>query len=149
MEFTVHEAREYADKNQLLEWLTRYLTEVGGNPELATGIQIQQNAIKLVGPTLYPLRLMDRCSGPEKGIQFPESTEKWEKFVEMAQRRLRGGLNPPPLIITRKNAFGASISEVVHNSRYTILHGSYQHEALKRMGRTEYWAINCLGLKLS
>jgi hypothetical protein len=147
--FTVEEAKKYADDGQLSKWLIQYLTECGQNSDLAQGIQLQKEAVLLTGPNQYPLWKMERCSGPEEGIQFPESTERWEKRVEMAVRRLRGGLNPPPLVITPKDTYGASISTMVQNSRYVVLAGNPQYEALKRMERTEYWAINCVGLRLS
>jgi len=125
--FTLESAQRAHQTGQLADWLQDYLRGEGNNHKLADILlNTQPITIKLEN---FPLHKLTRIMGPEPGMLFTESTEKWEQRVEDFMTILQESRELPPLIVT----------DIWQD--WQLSDGSHRHEALRRLGVDSYWTI--------
>jgi hypothetical protein len=52
-----------------------------------------------IGPLLLPLNWLERCCGPEPGIEFAIPADAWQRKVDGIASGLADPMDVPPLII--------------------------------------------------
>jgi len=125
--FSVREAKEYAKKGLLEEWIHDFLITMGKNENLSLGLKKEKRY--WVGPITVSLDKLYRVCGTEKNIKFREGEERWEKRINRIINGIKSGWEMPPFIVTYKRR------------KLIIADGSHRHEALKRRGFKKYWAV--------
>ena len=126
-EFSLESALEAHRNNKLHEWVVEYLTGEGQNKPMA------ELFIKDPRPPFaffeYPLKLLERVTGPEEGMIYPEDESTWNSRVQAIMNSINEGWRPTPLIV---GDWGGEPR---------IADGSHRHEALRQLGVDKYWTI--------
>lgn len=129
LEYTGIEAKQFASRGQMEEWVHLYLNSAGKNPSFSEGLK--QRKRHWVGPILIDVDRLVRCHGPENepNMEYYSTVEQWEHLVGRYERMFREGWDAPPLIIQHLN--GA----------LSVRDGNRRTAALKRADIKEYWVI--------
>lgn len=127
MDYSCKEAIEFANKGQIEEWIHAFLQTVGNNRTLSDGLKLEKRFFK--GPVLIDIDKINRCCGPEEGMEFYNSIDSWETRVSRIQKLIRSGWDMPPLIIQNINGI------------LSIRDGNGRHEALKRENKEKCYVI--------
>src|SRR6185437_5833315 len=126
--FTPEKMIAAARKEKLEEKIHDYLTSIGNNLELSEGLKKQKRY--WLQPIQLSLHLLQRCTGPEKHMEYPQSSMGWDaRIADMRADLLKKWL-PPPLLCEYRGKGILSIRD-----------GSHRFEALKQVGYKKYWAI--------
>jgi len=126
-DFSAAEALDFAKRGLLESWIHEFLTTSGKNEKLSTGLKKQKRFF--IGPKKIYLNSMRRVCGPEKGMKFRESQERWEKRVKRILSGLKRNWEMPPFIVMCKRG------------KLLIADGNHRYEALRRRGFKKYWTI--------
>ncbi|UVI33310.1 ParB/RepB/Spo0J family partition protein [Paenibacillus spongiae] len=129
LHYTCEEAKQFAARGQIEEWVHLYLNAAGNNPAFSEGLMKQKR--HWVGPILVDVDRLQRCHGPksEPDMEYYSSDEHWDILVGRYERMFHEGWDAPPLIIQHVNG---SLS---------VRDGNRRTAALKRAGIPEYWVI--------
>lgn len=95
--FTGQAAREYAACGCIEEWIHCFLRAEGNNIPFSDGLKLEKR--RYIGPVSLPLRLLQRCCGPEEGLKYIVDEAAFEQRVESIRQRLQNGWDMPPLIV--------------------------------------------------
>jgi hypothetical protein len=119
-------------RGELGDWIQSYLRSEGHNHHLADYLLAAQPTLVILQE--FPLHRLTRIMGPEPGLLFTESTEKWKRRVTELMEIITSTSSPvnssvqfPPLIVT----------DLWQDLQ--LSDGSHRHEALLRCGATSYW----------
>lgn len=128
-EHSVAAAREAAARDELGEWVARFLASPGSdNPELAE--QLSTPPRHWLGPVQVPLDQLGRLAGPPGAPVLEEVEEhEWRDDVADLAARIEDGLEPPPVIVTHAD------------DRLKVEDGNHRIEALRRAGVAQAWAV--------
>jgi hypothetical protein len=129
-EFSVDAAREAAARDELGDWVARFLASPGSdNAELAHGLT--QPPRWWLGPVRLPVAGLHRLAGPPgHPVLCPVDDDDWRDDVdEMAERIDDEGWEPPPVIVTHQDG------------RLMLEDGNHRAEGIRRAGEDEVWAI--------
>ncbi len=127
MSFTVDEAKMFAEKDDIEEWVHIFLTNEGDNKELSEGLKLQKRY--WVGPVLIELKELKRCCGPEPDMEFVQPRDNWERHIERFQKLIQNGWKMPPLIAANVNG------------TLSVRDGNHRLEALIRENIKKFWVI--------
>jgi len=126
-ERTIKGAREAADAGQIDEWVHAFLsTGLGANPPMAVGLRKQQRW--WIGPVAVPIASVTRICGPEAGMEYRTTREAWEARVAAIMAVEPEQL--PPVILEYRGPALLGLCD-----------GSHRHEAIRRRGRENIWAL--------
>ncbi len=96
--FDVRTCMDAASRGRLDHWVHDYLSAgPWANAGLRDGLRLQRRY--WIGPLLLPLQRLDRCCGPEPGMEFPISADAWQRRVSAIASRLADPMDVPPLLI--------------------------------------------------
>jgi hypothetical protein len=126
--FGPEEALQYAQDGLLEDWVHKFLTTAGSNLPLSLGLKKQ--ARWWLGPRYFPLTLLERCCGPEEGMEYRQPTEDFEKQVNAMAVAIQQGWQPPPMIVV----WGL-------DGILSVRDGNHRLEALLRSGLQAYWVV--------
>jgi hypothetical protein len=111
MDFTPASAQRAAQDGHIETWLHGFLTTTGDNVR-------------------FPLALLARCLGPEEGMEYPVSIERWEAKTAAMCSSIAQGWEPPPLLVMYQDDGVLSVRD-----------GNNRHGALGKSGVRNYWTI--------
>ena len=126
MDFTLAEAKRYAEKGKIEEWVIEFLLATD-NTKFVEFIKKRKEAWS--GPKEIELDAVERRCGPEKGMQWCEPEDVFNKKVNEMISRIKKGWGVPPFILWYMDG------ELI------MADGAHRHEALKRLGYKKHWAI--------
>jgi hypothetical protein len=129
LQYTGFEARQFASRGQLEEWVHLYLNTAGKNPKFSEGLKKQTR--HWVGPILVDADLLKRCHGPdgEPNMEYYSTVEHWDYLVGQYEQMFRDGWDFPPLILHHING------------ELSVRDGNRRTAALKRAGMKQFWVI--------
>ena len=133
-EATSKSAIEYGRRNNIEEWVHKFLCGEGGNKEFSDGLKLEKRQYD--EPKLMDLDLFTRIYGPEPGMKHSIKEDDkeqikwfWFNIGRIAEKYSAGNWDMPPLIIQDCNG------------EYELNDGNHRFEALKILGVKEYWVI--------
>lgn len=129
-DFDTRAAIEFARLGRLEEWVHHYLNAgFWRNTGLSEGLKRQKRWWR--GPIELPLSTLTRCVGVEPGLEYPVSTEYWEKrmadMIASIQANRSGPLDMPPLIAS----YSPDLPTPTHLS---VRDGNHRLGAYERLG---------------
>jgi hypothetical protein len=104
-------------------------TEPGAEPALADGLNLAPRFY--LGPVLLPLTSLRRCCGPEPGMRYPESQDRWVRRVGVMVEMIRTGWEPAPLL------YQPALDH--------LMDGNHRLAALVQAGRTHHPVLLLFG----
>jgi broad specificity phosphatase PhoE len=128
-EFSTDAARIAAARDELDEWVARFLSSPGSdNPELAR--LLSDPPRYWLGPVELPLDQLNRLAGPA-GAPVLEVVEEdeWRPDVGELADKIDDGVEPPPVIVT------------YDDDQLKLEDGNHRVEALRRAGEDRTWAV--------
>ena len=128
-QFTIDSARQAAERDELNDWVGRFLASPGSdNPELAYGLT--HPARTWIGPVRLPLDQLNRLAGPpDHPVLVPVDDEDWRDDVEDLGNKVEDGWEPPPLVVTFRDD-GLHLED-----------GNHRVEGMRRAGEDDVWAV--------
>ena len=126
--FDVLSCIDAANCGRLDDWVQRYLgAGRWANPGLRDGLRLQRRY--WIGPLRLPLNRLQRCCGPEPGMEFPVPADKWQRHIAEIASGLVDPMGVPPLIIEwRAGAL-------------TVCDDNHRHAAMAAAGWDSCWVI--------
>ena len=112
---------------QLEEWLHDFLLGEGRNQPLSEGLKKQKRY--WIAPFEMELSKLKRIGGWEKGMEYVDTKESWEKHIDKMMDSLSKGWKPYPLIVEFKNGI------------FTVRDGSHRMDALHKSGYKKCWTV--------
>ncbi len=127
--FSVASAREAADREELGEWVARFLSSPGSdNADLAE--QLSDRVRSWIGPLEVPIDRLHRLAGPPgEPVLCPVDDDYWGDNVDEMEAKVEDGWEPPPVIVTYRDG------------RLELEDGNHRVEGLRRAGRDRAWAV--------
>jgi hypothetical protein len=127
--YSVHAARNAADRNELGEWVVDFLRSPGSdNPLLAD--KLSEEPRWWIGPVQVPLDKLHRLAGPsDEPVLVEVDDAAWRDDVEEMSGLIEHGWEPPPVIASWRDG------ELV------LEDGNHRAESLRRAGVAEVWAV--------
>jgi hypothetical protein len=127
--FTVDAARRAAQRDELGDWVARFLASPGSdNAEL--GHALTHPPRTWIGPVRLPLDQLNRLAGPSGHPVLVEVDEdEWRDDVDDLEDKVEDGWEPPPMVVTYRD-------DELH-----LEDGNHRAEGLRRTGETEAWAV--------
>src|SRR5687768_3567396 len=98
--FTVDSARQAAERDELADWVARFLASEGSdNAELAYGLTNPPRT--WIGPVRLPLDQLNRLAGPpDHPVLIPVDDDEWRDDVDDLEDLVEEGVDLPPMIVT-------------------------------------------------
>lgn len=129
-EFSVQTAQAAAERDELGEWVSRFLRSPGSDNAALAEI-LSERLSWWVGPVRLPLKRLHRLAGPpDEPVLCPVDEEFWDDRVDdMAERIEEEGWEPTPVIVSYRD--GDLVLE----------DGNHRSESLRRAGEPETWAV--------
>jgi hypothetical protein len=123
-------ARAAARRDELGAWVAEFLASPGSdNAPLAE--LLQQEERWWVGPIQVPLDRLNRLAGPpDHPVLEPLDEDDWRDDVDDLARRIEGGDEPPPVVVTYDD-----------EGELVLEDGNHRVEALRRAGVDRAWAV--------
>src|SRR5258705_2227453 len=101
--FGVLSCIDAANCGRLDDWAHRYLSAgPWANAGLRDGLRLQRRY--WIGPLLLPLKRLERCCGPEPGIEFRIPADSWQRKVASIASGLAATMDVPPLFVEWRTA---------------------------------------------
>ena len=116
--WTMASAAEWAAAGKLEAWIHGYLTGEGNNQALSDGLKKAKR--RYFGPIVFPLRSLERCTGPEESMKYREESRSFEPRIQKIEQAIQQGFDLPPLIVNYSSG------------RFELNDGNHRHEALIR-----------------
>lgn len=128
-EFTTDAARRSAARDELGDWVRRFLCSPGSdNADLAD--QLAEEPRWWLGPVRLPLDQLHRLAGPPGAPVVQEvEDDEWRDDVDDLAQSITDGLEPAPVIVTDKG------------DHLMVEDGNHRLEAIRRSGAESAWAI--------
>jgi hypothetical protein len=129
-EFSVEAARAAASRDELDDWVARFLASPGSdNAPLAA--ELTERSRWWLGPVRVPLHELHRLAGPpDHPVLCPVDDDDWRDDVdELADRIDEDRWDPPPVIAT------------FEDGRLLLEDGNHRVEGLRRAGEDHAWVV--------
>lgn len=128
-DFSVEAARRAADRDELGAWVARFLASPGSD-NAGLAVLLSEQGRSWLGPVQLPLDQLNRLAGPpDAPVLVAVEDHEWRDDVDDLARRIEGGLEPAPVIVSDKG------------DHLMVEDGNHRLEALRRAGVTEAWAV--------
>lgn len=125
--WTMKSALDAAAEGRLEAWIHGYLSGEGNNQAFSDGLRLTER--RYTGPLVFPLRRLERCTGPEETMRYRVDRESFERRVRGIEQALARGFDLPPLIINYSGG------------RFELNDGNHRYEALTRTGADRFGVI--------
>jgi hypothetical protein len=127
--YSVEAAKRADDVGCLAEWVTTFLASPGSDNE-ALAAKLAFGGTSFLGPIRFALDDLHPLAGPDdSAVSIPVPEQEWDHEIDAMDESLARGWVPPPLLVSYRG--GA----------YMLEDGNHRHDALRRAGATETWAI--------
>src|SRR6478735_10610842 len=128
-EFSVDAAREAAGRDELDEWVARFLASPGSDNEELARI-LSERLAWWTGPVQLPIGRLHRLAGPPGDpVLCAVDDDYWRDDVEELGEKVEDGFEPPPVIVAYRD------------DRLVLEDGNHRVEALRRAGEDTAWAL--------
>ena len=127
--FTIDSARQAAEREELDDWVARFLASPGSdNAPLAHKLTHPPRA--WLGPVRLPLERLNRLAGPpDHPVLVPVAEDEWRDDVDDLEEKVEEGWEPPPLVVTFRD-------DELH-----LEDGNHRVEGLRRSGEDDAWCV--------
>ena len=127
--FTIDSARQAAKRDELNDWVARFLASPGSdNGPLGHALTHPPRA--WIGPVRLPLDQLNRLAGPpDHPVLVPIDEDDWRDDVEDLGEKVEDGWDPPPLIVSFRD-------DQLH-----LEDGNHRVEGMRRAGEDDAWAV--------
>jgi hypothetical protein len=128
-QYSVESARAAAERDELVEWVARFLASPGSdNAELAEGLSAELGC--WIGPVQLPLDRLNRLAGPAGDpVLCPVPEKYWDERVDAIDQLAEEGWMPPPVIVAYRGG------------QFVLEDGNHRVESLRRAGRRDTWGV--------
>jgi hypothetical protein len=128
-QFTVASAREAAARDELEDWVVRFLGSPGSD-NAALGELLSDPPRAWLGPVLLPLHRLHRLAGPPgEPVLCALDDDDWGDGVAQMERKVEAGWEPPPVIVSYQDG------------QLVLEDGNHRVESLRRAGERHAWAV--------
>ncbi len=129
-DFTTATALEARERNELGDWVARFLASPGSdNAEL--GELLNEQLRWWMGPLELPIDQLNRLAGPpgSRSLRQLDDDEWRDDVPDLADRIEEDGLEPPPVVVQYRD------------DQLVLEDGNHRVEALRRAGIEKVWAV--------
>lgn len=127
--FTVEAARRAAARDELGEWVARFLCSPGSDNPLLAEI-LSDPPRTWIGPVRLRIDQLHRLAGPsDHPVLCPVDEDDWRDDVEDLGEKVEDGWEPPPMVVTFRD------------DQLVLEDGNHRTEALRRAGEEGAWAV--------
>ena len=127
----MHDCRELRPLN---EWVAKYLAAEHSVAGFHESLRFQPRY--WIGPLLIPLSRLQRCRGPEPGMEFPVDVDVWQRRVSDAASGLAELMDASPLLVEWRAG------------RLSISEGDHRQAAMAVAGWHACWVlVGCNGVE--
>jgi hypothetical protein len=128
-QFTIDSARQAAERDELNDWVGRFLASPGSdNAELAHGLTHPPRV--WIGPVRVPLDQLNRLAGPaEHPVVEPIDEDDWRDDVDDLADMIEQGVELPPMVVT------------FFDGELHLEDGNHRVEGLRRAGADDAWSV--------
>lgn len=128
-EYTVDSARQAAERDELNDWVRRFLASPGSD-NAPLGDKLTEPPRWWLGPVELPIDRLHRLAGPpDQPVLVPTDEEEWRDDVEEMEQRVAAGWEPPPVIASYRAG------------QLVLEDGNHRVESLRRAGEPLAWAL--------
>ncbi|MBE5794833.1 MAG: hypothetical protein E7323_09180 [Clostridiales bacterium] len=124
---TLSSAKAYADAGKLDTWIHLYLNEEGRNIPFSDGLKLFDRYY--FSPALFPIRLFNRCTGPEPDMKYQIDPDWWQQRVAVLENVIQTEPDLPPLIVHYVDG------------TFELNDGNHRHKAYENLGIENIWVI--------
>jgi Phytanoyl-CoA dioxygenase (PhyH) len=126
--FNVSSCIDAANSRRVDDWVRAYL---GAGPWANAGLRegLQHRRRYWIGPLLLPLQRLERCCGPESGMEFSVPAVAWHRKVSEIAAGLTASSDLPPLIVEWRDGL------------LSIRDGNHRYAAMAAAGWSTCWVI--------
>jgi hypothetical protein len=129
-EYTTDSAREAAGRDQLEDWVARFLSSPGSDNGGLAHLLTAERPLAWLGPVQLPLDQLHRLAGPpDQPVLTPVEDHEWRDDVDDLARRIEEGHEPAPVIVSHQG------------DHLRLEDGNHRVEALRRAGIDQAWAV--------
>ncbi len=128
-DFSVDAARAAAERDELDDWVTRFLSSPGSdNAPLAHKLTVPPRS--WLGPIELRIDQLSRLAGPaDHPVLRPLEEDEWRDDVDDLEQKVEEGWEPPPMIVTFRSG------------QLVLEDGNHRAEGLRRTGATTAWSV--------
>ena len=127
--YTVETAREAAERDELDEWVARFLASPGSdNAPLAD--KLSKPRRWWLGPVQLPHDRLHRLAGPpDAPVLCPVEDDYWRDDVDDMAERIEDDWEPPPVVVSYRDG------------QLVLEDGNHRVEGLRRADKEHAWAV--------
>jgi hypothetical protein len=127
--FTVEGAREAAERDELAEWVARFLASPGSD-NAPLGHKLTHPPRTWIGPVRLRIDQLHRLAGPpDHPVLCPVDEDDWRDDVDDLEEKVEEGWEPPPMVVTFRD------------DQLVLEDGNHRAEALRRAGEDGVWSV--------
>src|SRR5579884_3084033 len=127
--FSLQSAREAAERDELPDWVARFLASPGSDNAVLAEALPDEFPVWL-GPVRLPLDQLQRLAGPPSDpVVCPVDDDYWDDRVDDMAELAEEGWEPPPVIVAYRDG------------EFEVEDGNHRVESVRRAGRREVWAV--------
>jgi hypothetical protein len=127
--FTVESARRAAERDELGEWVARFLASPGSDNG-ALGHALTHPPRTWIGPVQLRIDQLHRLAGPpDHPVLCPVDDDEWRDDVDDLEEKVEDGWEPPPMVVTYRD------------DQLVLEDGNHRAEGLRRAGEDAAWAV--------
>ena len=127
--FTVETARQAAERDQLAQWVARFLASPGSDNELLAEI-LTDPPRTWIGPVRLRIDQLHRLAGPpDHPVLCPVDDDYWRDDVDDLEEKVEDGWEPPPMVVTFRD------------DQLVLEDGNHRAEGLRRAGEDTAWSV--------
>jgi hypothetical protein len=127
--FTVDTARQAAERDELADWVARFLASPGSDNELLAH-ELTHPPRTWIGPVRLRIDQLHRLAGPpDHPVLCPVDEGDWRGDVEDLGEKVEDGWEPPPMVVTFRD------------DQLVLEDGNHRAEGLRRAGEAGAWAV--------
>jgi hypothetical protein len=128
-DFSVAAARRAAERDELGDWVARFLASPGSD-NAALADLLAERPRWWMGPVLLPFDRLNRLAGPPgEPVLVALDDEDWGDNVEQMAENVEEGWEPPPVIVSYREG------------QLVLEDGNHRVEGMRRAGERETWAV--------
>jgi hypothetical protein len=128
-EFSVESARAAAERDELGDWVARFLASPGSDNAVLAAL-LSDRLRWWTGPVQLPIHQLHRLAGPPGDpVLYPVDDDYWRDDVEELGEKVEDGFEPAPVIVAYRDG------------RLVLEDGNHRVEGLRRAGEDVAWAL--------
>ncbi len=128
-EYTVDTARQAAERDELDDWVARFLASPGSD-NAALAEQLTESRRWWLGPLQLPIDQLHRLAGPaDHPVVEAVDEDDWRDDVDDLADRVDDDWEPPPSVVSYRKG------------QLVLEDGNHRVEAMRRAGKELIWGV--------